>query len=246
MADGQTSGSIRTLVAIATLCGLAGIAVTAAVRGDATYAAMLPVAAPLATAALGLAMRQWWGRWLGLAVGVTGALYGLAVLVTMIGRHETYTDPAASVLAAGPLLLACLTGRTMFERFDRPAGRPDHGRARLVRWAVITNIASLGTLVLASYVIYDMRSIHDVRDLPSLGAALVAVTFVVTGVLLLARGKTAGLLASLAGIAAQAVMLLRVGGHDGTLFLALLLPGLVLAAASVVAYAAPIWRFLRR
>ena len=85
MADGQTSGSIRTLVAIATLCGLAGIAVTAAVRGDATYAAMLPVAAPLATAALGLAMRQWWGRWLGLAVGVTGALYGLVVLVTMIG-----------------------------------------------------------------------------------------------------------------------------------------------------------------
>jgi hypothetical protein len=244
MAEARTGGSIRTAVAIAILCGGAGVAVTAAVRGAGSFATLLPVAAVLGAAALGLAARRWWGRWLGLAAGVSGVLYGGAVLLTML-RGGSVPDPEAWALAAGPLLLACLTGRTMFDRFDRPAGRPDHGRARLVRWAVITNVASLSTLLLVSYALYDIRSEHDVRDLPSIWAGLLAVGFVLAGVLLLARGKTAGLFASVVGIAAQALMLFRLLRLNGYVVTALLLPGLLLATASVIAYAAPMWRFVR-
>jgi hypothetical protein len=112
-----------------------------------------------------------------------------------------------------------------------------------VRWTVITNLASLVTLTMHSYATFRMRG-----SSPDAGATLPLmlgnVGLVIAGVLLLARGKTAGLLVSLAGIVAQILMLCTLGDR-AAIMLVLLAPGLVLAALSVVVYAAPIWRFLR-
>ena len=238
MAEARSSGAVRTAIAILTLCGTA--AAVAILECSSTsrpnWLAVVIVAALLVVPAGGLALRRWWGRWLGLAAGVTGTLY--AVLLSI--RHS---DGAMMAFAIpGPLLLASLTGRAMFDRFDRPAGISDDYRTRVVRWAVITNVASLVTLTLLSYATYQMRGFYErvSNDLVIFATAPV----VIVGVLLLARGKTAGLIAAVAGIVTQVLMLLTWHQGRATLFV-LLGPGLLLAGASVIVYAAPIWRFLR-
>jgi hypothetical protein len=230
---------IRTLIAILTLCATATtvaiLEYSSTSRPD--QLAVLTFAGLLGLAAGGLALRRWWGRWLGLAAGVTGTLYG-GLAVASASLHHDYTFMLLAV--PGPLLLACLSGRAMFERFDQPAGRTNDWRARLVRWAVITNLASLVTLGLIAYAAYDMRGFSD--RVPNFPLMFGTVGVVIVGVLLLARGKTAGLLAAVLGIVAQVLMLFTLRRPAGLLLLG---PGLTLAAASVVAYAAPMWRFLR-
>jgi hypothetical protein len=171
---------------------------------------------------------------------VTCFLYGACfVVATLI--HDGRLQVPAFLGPAGLTLLGCLAGRVMFDRFDRPAGRPDDARSRLVRWAVITNLASLATLVIVSHQFIDAR-FHE----PAAPAAIASTALVCAGILLLARGKTAGLLLAMFADTAQALTVIVAPlGFPRDILGMLLLPGFVLALAVFFAYAGPAWRFLR-
>jgi len=199
----------------------------------------------LAAVTFGLISGRWWGRWLGLAIGlVCSAFGGFDLAMVMAGRLSHPTDVQASIAMAlaGPVLLICLSGRTMFDRYDRPAGYSTGTRGLLVRWAAVTNLSSLVTLVLLSFAVFDRGS----RDHGHWQLALLCAALVLSGVVMLAHGKTIGLV--LAVVAASSEIFLTASIRpigSRVIFGTLLSPGLVMVAAVTVAYSRPIWRFLR-
>jgi hypothetical protein len=250
-------GRSRTRVAVALLAGLAGFSVWELARQGSlhridsfTVWAGL-VAVVLAAAAVGLAGGRWWARWLGLAVGVACTLYATGYVAISVLEWRHHIDTEALPFLLGPVLLMCLSGRTMFDRFDARAGWADDRRARLVRWTAITNIASLGSLMIVNLVfIYDNVS----PSVPS-GTnwiSLAATTVLLGGVALLAAKKTAGVLAMGLGLVLMTVLFgafCRIGGLNETavtgFLVGLFLPGFATALAMFVVYARPMWRYLR-
>jgi hypothetical protein len=194
----------------------------------------------LVVATLGLALGRWWGRWLGLAAGVAATSLAACVAVVWIGNRHVSSGNFA-FFGVAPVL-ACLAGRRMFAAFDAPAGWRDDGATRLLRWTVITNIASLSSLIFANV------AFATSTELPAgvLGAASLALLL---GVVLLARRKTAGLflmLAACAGISVAVVTVVRAAGPPPWILLVVLGPGLLTGLASIGYYARPMWRFLGR
>jgi hypothetical protein len=252
MSDERKPGGARVAAAILLMCGVVGLAVHNGFEGFANRGsrwhfgtdelALLMTAATLVIASAGLAAGGWWGRWMGLAAGVTGTLLGIC-MVTVALNGQAVPAELKVIGLVGPALLVCLSGRRMFDRFDGRAGKPNDGRARLVRWAVITNGASLAALMLLSYAMLEL-GVMGSRSLSS-RLALLSTVLVLSGVLLLARGKTAGLFVGAVAVLAQVLLAVSLEHRAAYTMLLLLLPGLTFAAAVLVAYAGPLWRFAR-
>ena len=208
-------------------------------------ATLLTGIALLAAATFGLMSGRWWGRWLGLAIGLVCTSFGgfdLAMVLAERLSHPTDAQASIAMALAGPVLLICLSGPAMFDRYDRRAGYSTGRRPLLVRWAAVTNLSSLVTLVLLSFAVFD----HGSRDHAHWQLALLCAALVLSGVVMLARGKTMGLV--LAVVAASSEILLTASIRptgSRVIFGTLLSPGLVMVAVVAVAYSGPIWRFLR-
>ena len=224
--------TVRKWIGLAALAALGGLIITSGPTGpggdDRLLTAMWLLLVPLTITIGGLAVEAYWSRWL--AVTPT---YGHPAL------------PRLLLLAASLLLLASLTGRSMFARYEGRAGGTEwSGRLMgLVRWTIICNVASVLSLYLF-VVAYDYELAWQFAILATLFGGLVA------GVLLLAKGRTIGILL----VALCSVCFVPVGSlfvwqeatypGEAILFAAIFLPGVLTAWASLVAFGRPIWRFL--
>lgn len=243
--------AVRTSLAIAILGVLAGLAVFTAGAGRISFARdpaahwAVAASAVLLASGLGLALGRWWGRWLGLAVAVMCTALAPWVLFAHLSDWRPGPGLAYAFLV-GPLLLMLLSGRSMFERFDATVWSDD-GRTRLVRWAVITNVAGIGGLLFQN--LFFIRALGNPHHAPALGLSLTALFALIVGVMLLGWGKTAGLLILAGGTVAVIVSVGRLLPHNhgiGALALATTVtPGICVAMAAAAVYAKPIWRFLR-
>jgi hypothetical protein len=243
-------GLARLVVATTVLCGMGGLIAVRLLhlpprpsyREEASLLTGLVLGV---TTVLGLVTGRWWGRWLGLALGVFCCfLGGLGLIFQISEGFSSWTDIVAVVAmgAVGPLLLTCLSGRAMFDRYDRPAGHARGPRPSLVRWAVITNLSSLVTLGLLSFAVLEPRS----SDVAHWRLALACAVLVLGGVVLLARGKTVGLLLALVAASMEIVLAVSIHQIGARAIVGLLLgPGFLLIVVAAAAYLAPIWRFLR-
>jgi hypothetical protein len=221
--------TVRKWIGLAALATLGGLIITSSPSGpggdDRLLTAMWLLLVPLAIA--GVAVLPW----------------GTALAVTPTCGHAAL--PRLLLLAASLLLLLSLTGRSMFSRYEgRAGGGAWSGRLMgLVRWTIICNVASLLSLYLF-VVAYDYELAWQFAILASLFGGLVA------GVLLLAKGRTVGILL----VALCSVCFVPVGSlfvwqeatyaGEAALFAAIFLPGVLTAWASLVAFGRPIWRFL--
>ncbi len=146
-------------------------------------------------AIFGLATNRAWGRWLGLAIGVSGLALTTSFLVLRIFRWGSSFDASFVGTMAGLAFLSVLLfGAKMREHFGargnpfRSAGR----RATLLSGAMIFSLASVPTLwALGCAGPHSAGAFRIV--------ALVASLFLVMGVLLLVRQRTAGLIAMFFG-----------------------------------------------
>ena len=243
-------GLARVVAATTILSAMIGLAIMSALHPHAQPpgredASLLTGLAFLGAALFGLLSGRWWGRWLGLSIGVVCTLFGAFGLAAVAGgKFSHVTDIVASVAMGmtGPVLLFCLSGRAMFERYDAPAGYARGVRPSLVRWAVVTNLSSFITLALLSFAVFDERA----RDRAHWEFGLLAAALVLGGVVMLARGKTIGLLFALVTAPAEVVLTASMEpGASRLVFGTLLLPGFALVVALAIAYSGPIWRFVR-
>ena len=130
----------------------------------------------------------------------------------------------------------------MFHRYDRSAGYSTGTRPLLVRWAAVTNLSSLVTLVLLSFAVFD----HGSRDHGHWQLALLCAALVLSGVVMLAHGKTMGLVLAVVAASSEICLTMSISPtRSRVIFGTLLSPGLVMVAAVTVAYSGPTWRFLR-
>jgi hypothetical protein len=188
---------------------------------------------PLALAVAGLLGSAWWGRWLPLAGALAVLPWATAFLIGPSYGASRLGPLVAGV--AGVALLAALTGPTMFRRFE---GRTPEWRGRpmtVVRWAIVTNLASM--LVLLAFVAaYDARARGPIMLLGGLLALLTV------GVLLLARRRTVGLLL----VAISCLAFLPAGGWfvareaasagEAVLFAVATLPGVLAGIATLIVF----------
>ncbi|MEJ2310902.1 MAG: hypothetical protein P8Y11_00820 [Gemmatimonadales bacterium] len=239
--------TVRKWLGLAALTTLGGLIITSSPSGpggdDRVLTALWLLLVPLAITIGGLAGEAYWSRWLALAAGVAVLPWGTALTVTPTYGHPAL--PRLLLLAASLLLLLSLTGRSMFAHYEGRAGNTAwSGRLMgLVRWTIICNIASVLSLYLF-VVAYDYELAWQFAILASLFGGLVA------GVLLLARGRTVGIL--IVGLCSACFV--PVGGlfvwreatyaGEALLFAAIFLPGVLTAWISLVAFGKPIWRFL--
>jgi hypothetical protein len=239
--------TVRKWIGLAALATLGGLIVTSSPSGpggdDRLLTAMWLLLVPLTITIGGLAGEAYWSRWLALAAGVAVLPWGTALALTPTYGHPAL--PRLMLLAASLFLLVSLTGRSMFARYEGRAGGtawsgPLMG---LVRWTIICNVASVLSLYLF-VVAYDYELAWQFAILATLFGGLVA------GVLLLAKGRTVGILL----VALCSVCFVPVGSlfvwqeatypGEALLFAAIFLPGVVTAWASLVAFGRPILRFL--
>jgi hypothetical protein len=243
-------GLARLVVATTLLCVMGGLITVRMLHlpprpSHREEASLLTGLVLMVSTTLGLVTGRWWGRWLGLALGIFCCfLGGLGVLAQIAEGFASRTDvvAVATMSSVGPLLLACLSGRAMFDRYDRPAGHARGARPSLVRWAVITNLSSVVILALLSFAALEPHS----PDLARWRLALACALLVLGGVVLLARGKTVGLLLALVAASTEVILAVSINRVGERAAVGLLLaPGFLLIVAAAVAYVAPIWRFLR-
>jgi hypothetical protein len=212
-------------------------------------------------AAVALATGRWWGRFLPLSIAWSFTLSPLLSGEFGLSRLTTYL---------GLILLLCLGGRAMRERFEARAPLPIDWTApgmAVVRCAIVTTAAGLygqlmGLLVLAREVRglplwhIDRAYTHCwpawpcVTDAGDFLLLLGLDVVLMGGLVLLARQRTVALL--LTAVAALVGTLLLVREIPGFHFptpprnmLFALGPGLVLSWAAVIVWSRPILRFLR-
>ena len=206
--------------------------------------ALYPLAIVLGFGVVGVIRGRLWGRWLALSAAVAVLPWAAVfVLASPVG----YPPVRAWVtLGAVALLVASLTGRGAFAAFEgRVADAPWTGRRMsVVRWAVITNLAAAANLYVFAVAYRPAAAWH--AAIP--GALALAL---VCGAWLVARRRTLGLLVLAMGCVFQppaiAFFLARqpVTSEERLLLIALLLPAWLIATATLVAFAGPMWRFGR-
>ena len=237
---------IRKTLAIAALVMLGMLIVAASpdgpgsVRVDRTLWLFL---VPILGTICGLVLNLPWSRWLGLAAGI--AVLPWAAALALGPSYGSPLFPRAALLASSLALLASLTGKQMFGRYEGRARSADWSGARmtLARWTIICNVASVLALFLfVTAYDYGIRW-HFMALLTLLGGLAI-------GVLLLATGRTAGLmlvaLCSLcfAPIGIHFVLQEAVFYGEAILFAAIFLPGILTALASAFTFGRPIWRYV--
>jgi hypothetical protein len=245
--------TVRIGLALGVLVILAGCALNNILTGGAVSGMRhaiavwsVPAVVVLLAAAVGVGLQRWWGRWLALAVGVSGTITGAFVLGLSIAYGPSRSPwPFANLL--GPVLIACLAGPSMYDQFEGRAGRADSLQAAVVRWAVITNIASFGALLFEN--IFFVRELGNPQFTSTVVFSLAAMTTLLLGVLLAARGKTAGLLllaaAAVAVLVSVGALLFENQQPPALVLAASVAPGALLALIATLLFARPIWRYLR-
>jgi hypothetical protein len=238
---------LRKIVAILALVALGGLIVTLE-RGAYGVNPRLVIVtrvllAPLVITAIGLALETFWSRWLALAGAV--AVLPWAVVLTFGLPKGAPLAQQSIALGAALLLLASLTGRAMFERYEGKSKMDWSGpRMGLVRWTIILNIASV--LGLSLFVALYQYTIEWHVAIPA-----VLLLSLLLGVLLLATQKTVGLLlvavSCVLFVPAGTYFVWREASHTGEMYLfaAAFLPGVIAGWACLVAFGKPIWRALR-
>lgn len=203
-------------------------------------------------AAVGIALRWYWARWLGLGIGLVGML-NLATWIALRGIFTEWFLIAQGI--AFPLLFLSLFGRSMRAAFDEsPSPRNPWRQASpgdgVLRVAMICNIATAPMLL--SYGCFDGGMALSTR-LWAIGAsALLALSVVLVGlrrsagVLLMAAGGAATV-----AIAVSALPILLSPCTDPerqlwvTTSLTAFPPAVIGALATMAVFARPIARFLR-
>lgn len=198
---------------------------------------------PLLITMIGIACDAFWSRWLALA-GAIAVLPWALVLTFGVPAGAPLVQQSVALIAA-LMLLASLTGRAMFERYEGKGSLNWRGpRLSLVRWTIILNAASV--LGLSLFVALYRYAIEWHATIP--GILLLSL---VTGVVLLARQKTAGLVAVALSCAlfvpAGAYFVWREARTTGEVyvFAAAFVPGIIAGWACLVVFGRPIWRVLR-
>ncbi|MDH3732211.1 MAG: hypothetical protein OEU54_01710 [Gemmatimonadota bacterium] len=237
----------RKFTAVLALLALAGLIVTLE-RGSYGVNPGLVVATrvllvPLGATIIGLILEKAWARWLALAAAVVvlpwaifltfGLPAGLPLLQQTIG------------LVAALVLVATLTGRAMFERYDGRASTDWSGaRMGLVRWTIILNVAFAVGLFIFVALFNDGFEWH---------VAIPAILLVglLVGVPLLARQKTVGLLlvalSCLLFVPAAVFFVRQESSWAGgaSIFGIGFLPGIVAGWACLFVFGKPLWQALR-
>lgn len=247
------SSDARKVVAVALMAGSAGSLVSLiwSSRFGADEVGLAAVAAVLAVGTVALAVGAWWARLLALAWSGSAAIMTGMALAAGVPSTLPY-------LVGALLLLGCLGGKAMFERYEGTAPPPiDWARPGMgvVRAAVVANLGSfLGGIALAPMMFtFDhggcclQPSSRDPRVLLAIGLSMAAVMLV--GVVLLARQRTAGLL--LVALAAAGLPLALVSnpgalsGGGALVFAVLFGPGILCGWLALGRYLPRMIRFLR-
>ena len=237
---------VRTAMAALALLVLGVLVVTAEPTGppigrDRLTVALWSLLPVLAVTLIGLLRRAYWSRWL--ALGGAIAILPWATALTVAPGPGMSVWRQSLALAAALALLLSLPGSAMTERFEGGTiGRDRRDRRfTLVRWAVICNIASVLALYLFATVYkYQVSGYAVITAVLMLG--------LLVGVLMLAHGRTVGLLA----VAACCLLLVPSGAFfvwsearypgEAILFVLLFLPGVLTGLASLIAF----WRPMRK
>jgi len=238
----------RKIAAVAALLAFAGLIVTSEganplpgrERLILTVWTLLP---PLLLLIGALLVQVYWGRWAGLATGLAVLPWAAALSVVPGDVHRL--RPLLALVASLSLLVS-LSGRAMLQRYEGRAGEVDWRgpRMALVRWTIVATLAAVLSLYMFAAAYVARIAWHAL-----IPAALLL--GLLPGVLLLARGKTAGLL--LVGFCCvwfvpAGVWFVRreaTGTGEIVLFIAAFLPAVVLGWAVLAAFAAPLARYLR-
>lgn len=198
---------------------------------------------PLVITAIGLLMDRFWSRWLALAGAV--AVLPWAVVLTFGLPSGAPLAQQTVALIASLLLLLSLTGQAMFDRYEGRASMDWSGpRMGLVRWTIILNIASV--IGLSLFVAVYRYTIEWHVAIPA-----ILLLGLVTGVSLLARQKTIGLLlvgaACILFLPAGSFFVWKEAAYTGEVFLfaAAFLPGIGAGWACLFAFGKPIWNTLK-
>ena len=196
-------------------------------------------------ALFGIATNRTWGRWLGLAIGVSSV--GLIGTMSLAGP-EPIRWTILPILASGgsAALILLLIGPSMAQRLGskgNPFARSGGRRASLLGMAVVLSLAAVPTL-------WAWAWVGSAGQHLSRGMALAAVGLLGLGALLIIWERTAGLLALLVGgslATILALMVLVAGSQQVTISWQIGVQWLLAAAGGIVAMIAtarPVCRVL--
>jgi hypothetical protein len=240
---------LRQWMAVAALTMLAVLIVTASRSGiagntDRLVLALRVLLVPLVITMGGVLASRAWGRWAALAAGLAVLPWSTAFVLT--ADPMIPLTPPVLALTASLALLGSLSGRAMVDHFEgethlmalpSPLGR-------VVRWTVIGNVA-------AAIVLYFFVAAYEYRVSWRMAIPGLLLLGLVVGVLLLARGRTLGLVL----VGGSCVLFVPAGGYfvwteaasiaEAMLFIVAVLPGVVMGWVSVVVFGKPLWRFAR-
>jgi hypothetical protein len=239
---------LKTALAVAALVTLGGLIIASRpsgqpVNNDRFVVAMWVLLAPLLITVVGLIRGSYWSRWVALAGGI--AVLPWAAVLALAGGPGVPVARPSIALGASVLLILSLVGRGMFDRFEGRARGADWGgrRMTLVRWTIICNLASILGL-------YLFVAVYEARIAWHFLIPAFLLFGLVLGVLALAHGRTAGLLA----VALCCVLFVPAGGYfvwqearyagEAILFIVVFLPGVLTGWASLFAFGGPIRRYL--
>ena len=238
---------LRKVVAVGALLALAGLIWTLE-RGSYGVNPRLVIATrvlliPLGAAIVGLALEKYWGRWMALAAAVV--VLPWAVFLTFGLPPGVPMMQQTIALVASALLLATLSGRAMFERYEGRSATDWSGpRMGLVRWTIILNISSAVALFL--FVAVYRYTIEWYVAFPA-----VLIVALMAGVLLLARQKTLGLvlvaLSCVLFVPAAVLFVWKESTYAGgvRVFAMSFIPGVLAGWACLFAFGGPVRRALR-
>ncbi len=248
---------MRRYVAAAFLVFMAVLWGVGACRGDsglhAFYAAIFAVGDLVAAAAL---IRRWfWGRWVGLGIGLVGTL-NIAVWLALGYGSSVALHPLLLAQGIGfPSLIALLVGESMRREFELVPSRFNHWdftkpSMHLLSWSVVLNMATAPMLL--CYGCSPALPISNVVRCIAIAAAAALAVAVVLVILCRSIGLFVMTAAGIATVALGVHALpLALHSHDAsqtfvtTLTLAAFPPGILAAAGSIIVFARPIARFLR-
>jgi hypothetical protein len=195
---------------------------------------------------VGFAQGAWWGRMVPFAWSASVSL--VTVMAVVSGA-----DLAGWFLAGGLLLMGCVAGRQMFERYEGQAPAPLDWRQPgmgLVRIALVANLhAFLVAVTIVPMLRFTQSCIFEGFDTSPLMAVCLAMTAILlVGVVLLARQRTAGLLlVAVSAVGLPLVLLTRRSHGESPLILALLLaPGILCGWLALGRFLPGMVRLLRR
>jgi hypothetical protein len=228
------------LMAGSVVCLVAGL-MRAGVNGE--NAGVAVIATALLLGMLGLAQGAWWGRIVPLAW--SWGVAAVSTLALVLGAPRVWL-----VLAGALVLIACLSGKEMFARYEGQAPPPlDWTRPgmRLVRTAVIANVyAFLVAVALVPALTTDHSCELNGFHPQQAAACLAMAAILLGGLVLLARQRTVGLF--LVAVSVVGLPLTLVALEDESVLLCAVAfgPGIICGWMALARFVPGMIRLLRR